>query len=493
MERLAKIGFNQIYTYFTWRQSAWELRTYFEELATRTVDYMRPNVWPNTPDILTEQLQTGGRAMFAIRAILAATLSPAWGVYGPAFELMRAPPDAPGLRGVPRLREVPAAPVGPRTAPTAWPRCSVGSTASAASSRRSPTCARCASTTPRNDALLCYSKTDPAGAGPPSSSSSTSTPATARRASSTSTSPPLGLPYELDYDVVDQLHRRAASAGTGRGTTSTSTRRLPRPHLPSGDPVTHRHPPSEPSGAGTAREPRQRAARSSPSRPDSMGRRTGTATPSSTRLHVRAFADSNGDGIGDFNGLAHRLDYLADLGITAIWLLPFYPSPLRDDGYDIADYRTVHRDYGDLRQFRALPRRRPRPQHPGDHRARRQPHVRPAPVVPAAPATRPPGSTERDFYVWSDHARPLRRRPHHLPGLRDVELDVGPASPSSTSGTASTRHQPDLNYDNPDVEAGVIDVARLLARHGRRRAAPRRRAVPVRARGHELREPPRDP
>src|SRR5215216_7006624 len=70
-------------------------------------------------------------------------------------------------------------------------------------------------------------------------------------------------------------------------------------------------------------------------------------------LHVRAFADSNSDGIGDFNGLAQRLDYLADLGVTAIWLLPFYPSPLKDDGYDIADYRAVHADYGDLRQFRS--------------------------------------------------------------------------------------------------------------------------------------------
>ena len=94
MERLAKVGFNQSYTYFTWRQSAWELRQYFEELSTRTVDYMRPNAWPNTPDILTEQLQTGGPAMFAIRAILAATLSPSWGVYGPAFELRRAPAGA---------------------------------------------------------------------------------------------------------------------------------------------------------------------------------------------------------------------------------------------------------------------------------------------------------------------------------------------------------------------------------------------------------------
>ncbi|MEO6570677.1 MAG: maltotransferase domain-containing protein, partial [Ilumatobacteraceae bacterium] len=87
MERLAKVGFNQSYTYFAWRQSARELREYYTDLATRTVDYLRPNTWPNTPDILTEQLQHGGRETFVYRAILAATLSANWGVYGPAFEL----------------------------------------------------------------------------------------------------------------------------------------------------------------------------------------------------------------------------------------------------------------------------------------------------------------------------------------------------------------------------------------------------------------------
>src|SRR6478672_9276595 len=71
-------------------------------------------------------------------------------------------------------------------------------------------------------------------------------------------------------------------------------------------------------------------------------------------LHIKAFNDSNADGIGDFRGLLQKLDYLQDLGITAIWLLPFYPSPLKDDGYDTADYRQVHPAYGDLRQFKAF-------------------------------------------------------------------------------------------------------------------------------------------
>ncbi len=88
MEQLGKLGFSQSYTYFTWRQSKWELEEYFTDLSTRTVDFMRPNVWPNTPDILTEQLQHGGRPVFVTRAILASTLSASWGIYGPAFELI---------------------------------------------------------------------------------------------------------------------------------------------------------------------------------------------------------------------------------------------------------------------------------------------------------------------------------------------------------------------------------------------------------------------
>src|SRR5881397_3427327 len=69
-------------------------------------------------------------------------------------------------------------------------------------------------------------------------------------------------------------------------------------------------------------------------------------------LHVRAFHDSSADGVGDFRGLIHKLDYLQDLGVTALWLLPFYPSPLRDDGYDIAGYKHIHPQYGTLRDFR---------------------------------------------------------------------------------------------------------------------------------------------
>src|ERR1700734_3031704 len=120
-------------------------------------------------------------------------------------------------------------------------------------------------------------------------------------------------------------------------------------------------------------------------------------------VHVRAFADSSGDGVGDFRGLISKLDYLHQLGVTALWLLPFYPSPLRDDGYDIADYTSIHPDYGTLGDFRRFVEEAHRrdmrvitevvlnhtsDQHPWFQRARR-----------AGPGTR-----WRDFYVCSDTA-----------------------------------------------------------------------------------------
>ena len=172
--------------------------------------------------------------------------------------------------------------------------------------------------------------------------------------------------------------------------------------------------------------------------------------------HVRAFADSNGDGIGDFTGLAQRLDYLADLGVTAIWLLPFYPSPLRDDGYDISDYRTVHPDYGDLRSFRrflaAAHQRNIRvitelvvnhtsDQHPWFQRARRAPK----------------GSPERDCYVWSDDAKGY---PDARVIFSDFETSNWTWDPVAGAYFFHRfySHQPDLNYDNPDVEAAVFEV-----------------------------------
>ncbi|MDB4882788.1 MAG: trehalose synthase, partial [Gemmatimonadetes bacterium] len=119
------------------------------------------------------------------------------------------------------------------------------------------------------------------------------------------------------------------------------------------------------------------------------------------QVHVKAFRDTSGDGFGDFRGLIEKLDYIEKLGVTAIWLLPFYPSPLRDDGYDIADYCGIHPNYGTIEDFQAfldaahkrglrviteLVINHTSDQHPWFQRAR----------------LAPKGSPERDFYVWSD-------------------------------------------------------------------------------------------
>ena len=207
MERLAKVGFSQSYTYFAWRQSAWELRTYFEELATRTVDFMRPNAWPNTPDILTEQLQTGGRAMFAIRAILAATLSPSWGVYGPAFELLEHMPVRAGSEEYLdsekyQLRQ--------------WDLHRADSLAPLLGQlnrirREQPALAHLRTLRFHNttsDAVLCYSKTDPGGDGPPVLMVVNLDANHPHGASVDVDLAALGLPYEATYDVVDELTAR---------------------------------------------------------------------------------------------------------------------------------------------------------------------------------------------------------------------------------------------------------------------------------------------
>ena len=181
-------------------------------------------------------------------------------------------------------------------------------------------------------------------------------------------------------------------------------------------------------------------------------------------LHVRAFADSDGDGIGDFRGLTQKLDYLQDLGVTALWLLPFYPSPLRDDGYDIADYRGVHPNYGTLQDFQdfldeaharglrvitELVLNHTSDQHPWFERARRAPK----------------GSTERDFYVWSD--TPERYREARII-FKDFE-----GSNWAWDDAAEAyywhrfySHQPDLNFENPAVREAIFEVVDFWLERG---------------------------
>ena len=177
------------------------------------------------------------------------------------------------------------------------------------------------------------------------------------------------------------------------------------------------------------------------------------------QVHVKSFFDSNDDGIGDLPGLTAKLDYIAELGATAIWLLPFYPSPRRDDGYDISDYRAVHPEYGtiqDMRRFIAAAHARglrvitelivnhTSDQHPWFQRARRA----------------KPGSAWRRFYVWADNDRGYAN-------ARIIFTDTEKSNWSFDSEAGAYfwhrfySHQPDLNFDNPRALAAVLGVMRF--------------------------------
>ncbi len=172
-------------------------------------------------------------------------------------------------------------------------------------------------------------------------------------------------------------------------------------------------------------------------------------------LHVKAFLDSNDDGIGDFQGLSTKLDYLQWLGIDCVWLLPFYPSPLKDDGYDIADYYNVHPPYGstkDLKAFLDEAHRRgirviadlvfnhTSDQHPWFQEARSS-----------------PTSPKRDYYVWSATDKKYER-------ARIIFIDAEKSNWTwDPAGEAYFwhrffSHQPDLNYDNPELQRAMLDV-----------------------------------
>ena len=174
------------------------------------------------------------------------------------------------------------------------------------------------------------------------------------------------------------------------------------------------------------------------------------------QVHVRSFFDSDADGIGDFPGLTQKLDYLAELGVTALWMLPFYPSPLRDGGYDIADYTGINPEYGTMRDFRKLVKEahsrglrvitevvinHTSDQHEWFQRSRRA----------------KPGSKWRDFYVWSDD-------PNKYDGVRIIFQDFESSNWSWDPVAKSYywhrfyHHQPDLNFDNPAVHDAVIRV-----------------------------------
>lgn len=173
-------------------------------------------------------------------------------------------------------------------------------------------------------------------------------------------------------------------------------------------------------------------------------------------LHIKAFCDGNGDGVGDFPGLMQKLDYLQELGVTAIWLLPFYPSPLKDDGYDIADYYNINPSYGTIHQFKQLLKEAHKrklkvitelvinhtsDQHPWFQRAR----------------LAPKGSPERDYYVWTDD-------PNQYKDVRIIFQDFETSNWTWDPVAQQYywhrffHHQPDLNYDNPVVQQEIFKI-----------------------------------
>jgi maltose alpha-D-glucosyltransferase / alpha-amylase len=176
------------------------------------------------------------------------------------------------------------------------------------------------------------------------------------------------------------------------------------------------------------------------------------------QLHVKSFCDGNGDGIGDFQGLMQRLDYIEALGVTCLWLLPFFPSPLRDDGYDIADYRDINPQYGTLEDFDAfLQAAHGRGMQVIIELALNHTSDRHAWFQRARLASR--GSRERDYYVWSDTDQKYA-------GVRIIFVDTEPSNWTWDEEAGQYywhrffSHQPDLNYDNPvvlDEILGVLD------------------------------------
>ena len=178
--------------------------------------------------------------------------------------------------------------------------------------------------------------------------------------------------------------------------------------------------------------------------------------------------------------------------MTAIWLLPFYPSPLRDDGYDIADYTRRASGLRDARRFQALRRRRARARHSRHHRAGHQSYLGRASVVPAGARCASPARPNATSTSGATPKSTIRARASSF-----VDTETSNWTWDTVANAYFWHrfyaHQPDLNFDNPRVFDEVVAAHALLARPRRRRAAPRRGALPVRARRHQQREPARDP
>ena len=447
MHGLGAVGYHQSYTYFTWRTGKRELEDYLTEVATESDHLMRPNFFVNTPDILHAYLQYGGPAAFKIRAAVAATGSPSWGVYA-GYELFEHVAVKPGSEEYLdsekyqiRIRDWEAADAEGRTlAPYLTRLNEIRRAHPALQLLRNLTVHHS-----DDDHVLVYSKKHgrrrrPRGGQP--------RPARHPRDD--------GAPrHARPRPGLARLVRRARRDHRGRVELEPAQLRPPRPrprarphHLRQEAPLTTSSVPD------TDTEPW-------PPLEEFEDTSTTAATPDWFKtavfyeVMVRSFRDSNGDGVGDFKGLIEKLDYLQWLGVDCLWVPPFFTSPLRDGGYDVADYTNILPECGTVEDF---------------HDFLDECHKRDIRVIidfvmnhtsdahPWFQASREdPEGPYGDFYVWSDTDELYEE-------ARVIFVDTEPSNWTWDPVRQQYfwhrffHHQPDLNFDNPKVHDAMLEA-----------------------------------
>ena len=424
MAALAKAGFSQSYTYFTWRNTRVELIEYMTQLTRSTLpQFFRPNFFVNTPDILHEYLQRGGPPAFEARLVVAATLSPSYGIYS-GFERFENAPvrdgseeylDSEKYEVKERKLDGPLLPLV---------------RALNLARRENPALRRLEGVDfleTESEHLIAY----------------------VRRSEG-----------RLRARVREPRPARRARGGGRRAGLARASARVRR------------------------RRPRRRRAvpladrtQLRPPRPGPLARAQGGDRVTETmhlhwfeqdplwfkhavfyEIHIRGFFDGNDDGSGDFRGLTEKLDYLEWLGIDCIWLLPMYVSPLRDGGYDIADFYAIHPDYGTVDDFKTFV----------DAAHQRGIRVIADLVMNHTSSDHPwfqesrssPDSPKRDWYVWSD-------ADDRYTDARVIFVDTEPSNWTWDPVAGQYfwhrffSHQPDLNFDNPEVQEAMLDVLRF--------------------------------
>ena len=437
MKGLAKLGFTQSYTYFTWRTQKWELEQYLNELtAYPERDYYRPNFFVNTPDILPYHLQGGETWMFKSRVALAATLSSTYGIYN-GFEIAGARTDS-RPRGISRFRKI--RDQGAGLGQTGQYQALHPRSQSGPPGKRGVAADQQLRFIPIDDGnVIGFVK---------ESVNQTNSVVVAIALSRDVHEfwLPLGdvqvgmAGDRRNVAAVENLIPVNATPSSGAASVCGSIRRAilrccfavwrEGRHEPA---VIHRC---------------NRAARHRPRRRRALVQ--GRHHLSASR---QGLADSNNDGIGDFAGLTEKLGYLQDLGVTALWLLPFYPSPGRDDGYDIADYGAINPDFGTMKDFSASSSR---------------PSGAACGSSPNSSSITPPTSTtgssapaaairNRARATGTSGATPTR----NIMGTRIIFTDTEKSNWTWDPEAGAIywhrffSHQPDLNFDNPRVVSAM--------------------------------------